>query len=46
MRVNVVNPSIIGRRLFTDGVERNIYLSDDGRQYVKDEWECRSGCGC
>jgi hypothetical protein len=25
---------VIGRRLFTDGLERDVHQGDDGRQYV------------
>jgi hypothetical protein len=28
-------PGIIGRRLFTDGVEWDVLEDDDGRQYVR-----------
>jgi hypothetical protein len=28
---------VIGRRLFTDGIERDVYLAPDGRQYVLDD---------
>jgi hypothetical protein len=27
---------VIGRRRFTDGLERDVYEDDDGRQYVLD----------
>jgi hypothetical protein len=30
---------IIGRRLFTDGVERDVREARDGRQYVEDDGE-------
>lgn len=31
-----VNDPILGRRLFTDGVMREVYLGEDGRQRVID----------
>ena len=31
-----MNDTIIGRVPFTDGIERDVYLSGDGRQHVVD----------
>jgi hypothetical protein len=33
-----VSDPIIGRRLFTDGSARDVYLAPDGRKYVVDDW--------
>jgi hypothetical protein len=32
-------PRILGRRLFTDGDERDVFEDDDGGQYVDDDGE-------
>ena len=32
-----MNDPVIGRRLFTDGVERDVYQAPDGCQYVLDD---------
>jgi hypothetical protein len=38
---------IVGRRLFTDGIEREVYEDDSGRQYVLGPTGRRCwGCSC
>jgi hypothetical protein len=32
-----VNDPVIGRRRFTDGIERDVYQAPDGCQYVLDD---------